>query len=123
MANSSTALSEVKIRSGKQRINAIPYVVTIDTVSSDLTVASIGSNNYWAIVGIRHSLTGSHALTFKSGSTSVLTLGVPSGGYFHEFDEPVFLHGNAAGDDLVINSDATIDASIIYVATVKELVF
>jgi len=51
-----------------------PYVVSFDTTASDLTIVTPGSDKMACVVGMAMAETSATNVTFKSGTTSLLTL-------------------------------------------------
>lgn len=121
MSNSSTK-SETPSLQLKGRTRIEKYLVTYDTSGADLTIATPDSGYFLAIVGMQYSDDTAHNITFKSGSTSLVTLyKAANSGVDFPLSNRVFVN-TKVDEALKINCSIALDGGmIIYVAQAKEI--
>jgi len=113
MANTSTFLHSVVV--GGKLLDA--YSVTIDTTGSDLTVFTPATGNHVFVHGVIFSEGTAANLTFKSGSTTLITPEMAANqGVWSSIERDVFHLSTAKGEALVLNSSAAISSMLVYVS-------
>lgn len=124
MANAATVQGTVPIGYASSGVGLKTSVVNvlIDTTGADLTVLTVDSDKYWAILGISYVETDAHNLTIKSGSTTLVTYEfTTNSGLVHPMGNGILLTGIARGSNLVIQSSVAISSMVFYVQQFKEL--
>lgn len=70
MANSATVKETIDVSVTRTRASLITIV--IDTVDTDLTIYTPGSDNYAIITGVQYAISAAHNLTIKSGTDTLV---------------------------------------------------
>lgn len=123
MANTATAQSDLPIITKGMDVNAIPYVVSIDTADTDLTIVTPTGTQMACIVGMMFSETSPLTLTFKSGSTLLLAVKLSANqGLYLPLGNQVYF-ATQPGQALAIRSSAAITNMLIYVTRTSRVVF
>lgn len=122
MANTATAKTALPIQ--VCGVNVVPYVVSIDTVDTDLTVRTAANDKAMvAVVGIMFSEGTAANLGLKSdsGNTYVtLELAANQGLYLPLSGDVCF--ATQPGEDLIIRSSAAISSMLLYVIDTSKIV-
>ena len=121
MANSSTAGTALGAqipgfmkKSGAVRVT--PYRIVIDTIDTDLIIASPDAGHHALLLGLSYCEADAHNLTIKSGSTTEVTLQFAAN---TPVVIPVTKHPiivTDAGEDLIFSSSVAIGTMLAYVA-------
>lgn len=100
-------------------IDAIPIVVNYDTPNTDLTIYQESGKSVY-LVGINLTSDTACDVTFKSGSTTLITYEFPAfGGRVETFnaDNPAIVMNTETSEPLVINSTGALPEFTVYVVT------
>ena len=114
MANTSTALHTIPNRSGK----AGPirnYLVAIDTVDTDLDVYTPSSDQLVYVVGLSFCDATAANVTFKSNTTTMLTLELAANEGFTKAVDDGFWIATEKGKKLVVSSSAAISSMLFQI--------
>lgn len=121
MANTATPDTALRINYGmmKYNPNIIPVRINYDTSGADLTIYTPDSNKMVLLAGLQYAKNAAHTLTFKSGSTVLVTFDLAGGGFTQNVGEGLMLIGNV-GEALVLSSNAALGSCIAYVYHTNE---
>lgn len=112
-ANSATDLPEMPY--GGQRGGGIyPYIVAIDTVDTDLIVRTPATGNMVCVVGLNFLQGAATNVTWKSGSTTLLTWNLAANqGISHPISKPLLC--TVASQALVVRASVVMPNMLLYV--------
>lgn len=125
MANSSTALTPIKINIGNNARQIVkPYIVNYDTPTEDLTIATPSSTTASVgIVGIDLVSSTAFNLTVKSGATSRAILQfAANSGWSMSISDKIKLP-TSVNEALKFNSDAALPLFTVYILEFEALSF
>lgn len=123
MANSAAAQTALPIKTKGVGVDIIPYLISIDTVDSDLTIKTPTTNGLVVVVGLMFSETNAQTLTFKSGTTTQIAFELaPYQGLYLPLGQQVYL-STQPGEALKIRSSAAFTSALIYVAETSRVNF
>ena len=123
MANTATVQTALPILVKGVGVNAIPYVIAIDTTGADLTIKTPGGGGMVVVVGLMFSEGTAGNLIFKTGSTTLVTLELAANqGLFLPLGNQVYM-ATQPGEALKIQSSMAITSMLMYVAETSKVVF
>lgn len=126
MANTATLIQKIPaFDKEKDFTEVLQYKVTIDTLSTDLTIHTPAAGNRVGIMGIIYTEADAASLEFKTASTSLLTLEMPaSSGIVKEISSLPLPIITKAGEALKINvTGNNISTMLLVVAEFSTLRF
>lgn len=124
MANTATVQPALPIQTRGVGVDIIPYVVSIDTVDTDLTIKTPSyTTGMVVVVGMMFSEANAQTVTFKSGTTTQVAFELaPYQGLYLPLGDQVYL-ATQPGEALKIRSSAAFTSALIYVAETSRVVF
>jgi hypothetical protein len=125
MSNSATAQTAMKLLDKRSIIpekTMTPIVVVIDTPDTALTIATPGTDNRIALIGMEYAEGDAHNLTILSDTTELCVYQMPanSGISLPLGDDIQALCITAKGKPLVFKSSVAIAKMLVYVVEVTD---
>lgn len=122
MANAATAQTALPIN--VFGVNVVPYVISIDTVDTDLTIRTPANTNaIAAVVGLMFSEGTAATVTFKTGNTTLSGLELAANqGLYLPVAKQVYI-ATQPGEALKVRSSAAITNMLMFVVETSRIIF